>query len=197
MDSYFTVDQVSKGLFKDKGSRFLAFAHQVCSEDDVRRIVKQYKMEFYDARHHCYAFVIGPDAKCKRGSDDGEPSNSAGAPILGQIESRKLTNVCVVVIRYFGGKKLGVPGLIHAYKSAASEALDRAKIIKGFVMAEFTFSHPIGRVGEVQQCINKFDFSIIEEEYGEQCTLRIEVKLGDYKRISSAIHHMGYETKLI
>lgn len=129
-DLYTTLGGVGEGLFKEKGSRFLAFAHHVTGEEDVARVLAHYRKEYYDARHHCYAWMLGPDRKRFRANDDGEPSGTAGKPILNQILSAGLTDVLVVVIRYFGGIKLGTSGLINAYKTAAKEALNNAPKIQ-------------------------------------------------------------------
>src|SRR5690242_5641679 len=122
--SYQTIEKSSDSIYKEKGSRFLAFARPVSSESDVKKVLESLRKEYFDARHHCFAWILGPEKKLFRAFDDGEPNHSAGDPILGQIRSRNLTNVLVVVVRYFGGTKLGVGGLISAYKTAASDALD-------------------------------------------------------------------------
>ncbi|HYW95669.1 MAG TPA: YigZ family protein, partial [Bacteroidales bacterium] len=132
-DNYLTIKQRGEGLYKEKGSKFIGFALPVESEDHIKGELESIRKNFHDARHHCYAWRLGPDMELYRANDDGEPGNSAGKPILGQIESRKLTNVLVVVVRYFGGTLLGVGGLINAYRTAASEALDRSVIVKKYV----------------------------------------------------------------
>lgn len=129
VDEYLTISKPSEGLFKDRGSKFLAFAYPVSSEDEIKEIQEHLRSEYHDARHHCYAYMLGKDKNVFRANDDGEPSSTAGKPILGQIKSYDLTNILIVVIRYFGGTKLGVSGLINAYKTAAEEALKNAKII--------------------------------------------------------------------
>ena len=129
-DSYKVVTTPGEGLYKEKGSKFFAEAFQVHSEAEVKAKVAEIKKKYFDAKHHCYAFIIGPDKSCYRSSDDGEPSGTAGKPILNQILSKDLTNVCVVVTRYFGGQLLGVPGLINAYKTSAREALDNCGVME-------------------------------------------------------------------
>lgn len=123
-DTYFTLKGNSEGFNKEKGSKFLAFAYVVSNEDDVKKTVAELKKKYYDARHYCYAYVLGDQSEIYRAKDDGEPGHSAGDPILGQIRSKKLTNTLIVVVRYFGGTKLGVGGLIHAYKTAAADAIE-------------------------------------------------------------------------
>ncbi len=127
-DLYKTIEEASTGIYKEKGSKFLAFAYPVATEYEVKDILDGLKKEYYDARHHCYAYVLGADKDKFRANDDGEPSSTGGKPILGQILSNDLTNIFIVVVRYFGGTKLGVSGLINAYRSAASDAINNAKI---------------------------------------------------------------------
>ena len=129
-DSFLTILAPSQGLFKDRKSRFVSLAFPVTTEEEIKEIVKKIKKEYYDAAHHCYAYVLGAKRTVFRSNDDGEPA--AGAPILGQINSKNLTNILVVVVRYFGGIKLGVPGLINAFRTATSNALDNAKVITEF-----------------------------------------------------------------
>src|SRR5689334_3258152 len=117
--SFLTIESVSEGIFKEKGSKFLAFAYPVSSESDIKLRLEELRKKYFDATHHCYAWMLGSDKKHFRAADDGEPNHSAGAPILGQIKSKNLTNVLVVVVRYFGGTKLGVGGLTQAYKAGA------------------------------------------------------------------------------
>ena len=126
-DSYKEVVGTSKGLFKDKGSKFIAYCFSVKTQEEVKQRLSEVKKMEFTARHHCFAYILNPDKSAQRNSDDGEPSNSAGKPILGQILSRNLTNTLIIVVRYFGGVKLGVSGLINAYRSAATEALENSR----------------------------------------------------------------------
>lgn len=130
MDSYLSISAPSEGIYKEKGSKFLAFAYPIFSEEDFKNHLQELKKTYHDARHHCYAFKLGLGDNEYRYSDDGEPNNSAGKPIYGQILSKNITNVGIVVIRYFGGTKLGVGGLVTAYKEAAADALNHAEIIE-------------------------------------------------------------------
>ncbi|OFX54518.1 MAG: YigZ family protein, partial [Bacteroidetes bacterium GWA2_30_7] len=129
-DTYLTIESQSEGLFKDKGSKFIAFAIPVCNEDEIKQHLESIRKKYYDARHHCYAYRLGLEGNIYRTNDDGEPSNTAGKPIYGQILSNELTNVLIIVVRYFGGILLGTGGLINAYKSASANAIANAKIIK-------------------------------------------------------------------
>lgn len=128
-DSYKTIKGLSEGQYKDRGSKFLAFAYPVYSEEEIKEIQQKLRKDYHDARHHCYAYRLGADMKIFKANDDGEPSNSSGKPILGQIQAFDLTNILIIVVRYFGGTLLGVGGLIQAYKTAASEALKNAEIV--------------------------------------------------------------------
>lgn len=128
-DSYRSIASESRGLFKDNGSRFIAHAYPVETEEEVKQIVAALKKEYYDARHHCYAYRLGHTGEKFRASDDGEPSGSSGRPILGQIDSNGLSDILIVVVRYFGGIKLGIPGLIRAYKTSSADAISNAQII--------------------------------------------------------------------
>ena len=143
-DTYKSIASASEGLFKDNGSRFIALAYPVESEEEVREIVSLLRKEYHDARHHCYAYRLGVDGAVFRSSDDGEPSGSAGRPILGQIDSAGLSDILVVVVRYFGGIKLGIPGLIRAYKTSTADAISNARVIEkiagDWYVIEFDYS---------------------------------------------------------
>lgn len=144
-DTYKMLSAPGEGLYKEKGSKFIATAFTVTSEEEVKQALVEVKKKYYDARHHCYGYMIGPDKSCFRSSDDGEPSGTAGKPILNQILSKDVTNVCVIVVRYFGGIKLGVSGLINAYKTAARDALDNAVIVEKTVDEVYSleFGYPL------------------------------------------------------
>ena len=142
-DTYKTITADARGLYKDRGSRFIAIAMPVTSQEEIRMKLEALRKEYHDARHHCYAWVLAPDRLTWRVNDDGEPSGTAGRPILGQINSRELTNILVVVIRYFGGTLLGVSGLINAYRSAASDALANANIAERQVMDRWLVTFPL------------------------------------------------------
>lgn len=172
IDSYKTIKSSSEGEYKEKGSKFLAFAFPVNSEEEVKEKLEELRKSYYDARHHCYAYILNPEANQYRANDDGEPSHSAGDPILGQIRSLELTNVLVVVVRYFGGTKLGVGGLINAYKTAAEEALKKGQIIEERVRVEFLIKYPYEATNEVMRLTAEFDISILEQEYTTSCSLK-------------------------
>jgi uncharacterized YigZ family protein len=175
--SFRTIQAYSEGLYKESGSKFLAFAYPVSSENEIKLKIEGLKKKYFDATHHCFGWVLGADKARFRAVDDGEPNHSAGDPILGQIRSKELTNVLVVVVRYFGGTKLGVGGLIQAYKLAAEEALNKATIIEEDVTEKFLIRFPYDETSEVMRLIKEFDIKILKQEYQEDCLLEIELKL--------------------
>jgi len=172
-----TIQQPAEGLYKEKGSRFLAFAYPVTHEAGIKEAIETLKKKYFDARHHCFAWVLGPDKKHFRAFDDGEPGHSAGDPILGQIRSRDLTDVLVVVVRYFGGTKLGVGGLISAYKTAAQEALDQAVIIEKEVLETVTMTYAYEATPEAMKLVKEFELAVQEQAFETQCVLRAAMPL--------------------
>ncbi|MDB3926644.1 YigZ family protein [Flavobacteriales bacterium] len=191
-DSYLEVVGSSKGLFKDKGSKFIAYAYSVKSEEDVKQRLAEVKKQEYAARHHCYAYILNPDKSAQRDSDDGEPSNTAGKPILGQLLSRELTNTLVVVVRYFGGVKLGVSGLITAYRAAASEALEDITVEKRFVKDVFTVYFKYPEMNNVMRMIKDNALEIINQDFELECALTFCVKKSQSEKIQSifALNHL-------
>ena len=156
-DIYKSISSASEGLFKDNGSRFIALAYPVESEDEVREIVAGLRKEYHDARHHCYAYRIGKDGSTWRASDDGEPSGSAGRPILGQIDSAGLSDCLVVVVRYFGGIKLGIPGLIRAYKTSTADALANAQVTEKIAGAWHRIRFTYEQMPQVMKVVKDLD----------------------------------------
>lgn len=175
--SFYTVQGVSEGIFKEKGSKFLGFVYGVQNEADIKARLETLQKKYFDASHHCYAWMIGPEKKHFRAFDDGEPNHSAGTPILGQIKSKNLTNVLVVVVRYFGGTKLGVGGLTQAYKAAAEIALGNSTIVEIELTAGFSLEFDYGESAEVMRMVKEFDLTIEHQTYDERAQLRINVKL--------------------
>lgn len=182
-DSYKVVTTPGEGLYKEKGSKFFAEAFPVHSEAEVKAKVAEIKKKYFDAKHHCYAFIIGPDKSCYRSSDDGEPSGTAGKPILNQILSKDLTNVCVVVTRYFGGQLLGVPGLINAYKTSAREALDNCGVIEKTVDEVYSLSFGYPLLNEVMRILKEENLEQRNTKFELDCYLEIAVR----KSISNKI----------
>lgn len=177
--TYRTIGKPAEGLFKEKGSRFLAFAYPVSSEQEIKARISALEKKYFNARHHCYAWMLGPDQQLFRAFDDGEPNHSAGDPILGQIRSRDLTDVLVVVVRYFGGVKLGVGGLITAYRAAAEEALNQADIIEKEVTETIRLTYAYHATPEVMRLIKDFDLAIQSQSFEEDCRMTAVFKLRD------------------
>lgn len=176
-DSYKSIPGPSEGLFKDNGSRFISFAFPVETEDEAKSIVCELKKKYHDARHHCYAYRLGHLGDRFRANDDGEPSSSAGRPILGQIDSRGLSDVLVVVVRYFGGIKLGIPGLIRAYKTSTAEALDNAGSVEKIAGKWFRVRFGYEAMNSVMKILKDMDLRQRGQDFGTECTLQTWVRL--------------------
>lgn len=174
--SFHTIEAPAVGSYRESGSKFLSFAYPVSSENEIRDNLEALKKKFYDAHHHCYAWMLGPDKGRYRAFDDGEPNHSAGDPILGQIKSRNLTDVLVVVVRYFGGVKLGVGGLIQAYRTAAEEALNNAAVVEREITHAITIRYSYEATTEVMRLVKDFELIIVRQEFLEECVLYAEVK---------------------
>lgn len=175
MNHYHTIDKPSVAEFKDRGSRFLAYAFPIQSVDDFKKRLRELKEEHPKAVHHCFAYRLGTDGNSFRASDDGEPSGSAGKPILGQIDSKGLTNVAIVVVRYFGGTLLGVPGLINAYKTVASFALQLAPIVQKAVMVPYDLQFDYTLMNEVMIVVKRFGCQIMQNEAQLFCRMIIGI----------------------
>ena len=176
-DAYRSIAARSEGLFKDNGSRFIALAFPVETEDQVREIVASLRKEYHDARHHCYAYRLGYRGDRFRANDDGEPSGSAGRPILGQIDSMGLSDVLVVVVRYFGGIKLGIPGLIRAYRTSTADALGRAEIVGKVAGKRFRLTFDYLSMNGVMKVLKDLGLSPAGQDFGLQCSLEVRVRL--------------------
>jgi len=186
-DTYKTISSISEGLYKEKGSKFLAFAHPVNTVEEVKPILENYRKTYYDARHVCYAYNIGAEGEEFRTNDDGEPSGTAGKPIFGQIQSFGLTNVLVVVIRYFGGILLGTGGLVVAYKGAAAEALSAAEIIEKTVDTDFQFRFEFPFMNDVMRIVKNMDAHIVSQSYEMDCFMQLRIRKNEAKRLETAL----------
>ncbi|MFT2010086.1 IMPACT family protein [Pontibacter sp. 13R65] len=175
-DTYRTLAAPAEGLYKEKGSKFISLAYPVYSEEEIKEIYAGLKKQYYDARHHCYAYSLGADKSRYRANDDGEPNHSAGDPILGQIRSADLSNVLVVVVRYFGGIKLGVSGLIHAYKTAAADAIANASIIEKHEMALLQVNFEYLQMNEVMSLVKEYNLEMRDQQFELSCKLTLEVR---------------------
>jgi uncharacterized YigZ family protein len=183
-DSYFTLDQPSSGLYKDRGSKFLYFAFPVENEDQIKNELTSLKKTYFDASHHCFAWILGPNGEQFRANDDGEPNHSAGDPILGQIRSRHLTNVLLVVVRYFGGTKLGVSGLIQAYKTSAQLAIEDSQIIEKQVMKKIEIHFTYSKINEVMKIIKAENLEIRHQELNMDCRITLELRAGIEEKVT-------------
>lgn len=176
-DEYRSIASRSEGLFKDNGSRFIALAFPVETEEEIREIVAGLKKEYHDARHHCYAWRLGYRGDRFRANDDGEPSGSAGRPILGQIDSLGLSDILVVVVRYFGGIKLGIPGLIRAYRSSTADALSQAEVIGKVAGRTFRVGFDYLSMNSVMKVLKDMGLTPSSQDFGLSCTLEVRVRL--------------------
>lgn len=188
--SYRTIAKPAEGLYKEKGSRFLAFAFPVEAETEIKAHLAQLEKRFFDARHHCFAWMLGPEKKSFRAFDDGEPNHSAGDPILGQIRSKDLTDVLIVVVRYFGGVKLGVGGLIGAYKAAAEEALNNAEIVEREVTGTIRIEYEYEATPAVMRLVKEFDLFNISQRFEAMCALTAGYKLRDREKLLERLELM-------
>lgn len=175
-DTYRSIAARSTGLYKDNGSRFLAFACPVETEDEVKALVDSFRKEYHDARHHCFAYRLGLDGARWRANDDGEPSGSAGRPILGQIDSAGLSDILVVVIRYFGGIKLGIPGLIRAYRTSTADALAQAQVTEKVAGRWVILRFPYDSLPSVMKVVKDLGLPQRGQSFQEECTLEVRVR---------------------
>lgn len=174
-DSFQTIGETTESLFKDRGSKFIGYAIPVSNEDEVKTQLEQLRELHPSARHVCYAYILGSNSETYRANDDGEPNGSAGLPILNQIRSKEITNVLVAVVRYFGGTKLGVSGLIHAYKEAAKQALDLSTVITTVMKASIRLRFPHSSIGDVERTIRQNNYEISEQHFGMDCEWTVQV----------------------
>jgi uncharacterized YigZ family protein len=190
-DTFLTLSRDSEGLYKEKGSKFLAFAYPVSDENEVKDKLEALRKKYYDARHHCYAYILGKDKDNYRANDDGEPNHSAGDPILGQIRSNELTNVLIVVIRYFGGTKLGVGGLITAYKTAAAEAISANEMVTEIVTQKIKFTFAYLDMNDVMRLIKEYDLEIKNQVFDNTCTMTIRVREAYYEQVMERLREIS------
>lgn len=176
LDEYKTIKAESKGTYSELRSKFLAFAHPVRSVDEAMSLVEQYQRKYYDARHCCWAYMLGSERETFRSNDNGEPSGTAGKPILGQINSNQLTDIMILVVRYFGGVKLGTSGLIGAYKTAAAEAIQNAEIVTRTVDEEYTFDFEYPLMNAVMKVVRDLDARIVSQSYDMDCKMTLSIR---------------------
>lgn len=182
-DTYRTLKSSSEGLFKDKGSKFISIAVPIRSEEDAKEALEEIRKKYHDARHHCYAWALGVEREHYRSNDDGEPSNSAGKPILGRLESHDITQLLIVVVRYFGGVKLGVGGLINAYRSAAEDAILNGKIVKRKQKMHFTVFFEYPQMNDIMQVIKNNKLAQIDQDFALSCKIKLTCPNADYSQV--------------
>ena len=195
-DTYKTIKSSSTGLFKDRGSRFVSFAFCVTDIDQIKPIIDKIRKDHHEARHHCFAFMIGADRLIWRTNDDGEPSGTAGKPILGQINSHSLTNILIVVSRYFGGTLLGVPGLINAYKSAALSVLENCDIIELTLHEIHEINFPYENLNVVMKILKEEAIDQSDQEFDLECRIRISIRVSSSERIITRLSRITGLTHL-
>ncbi len=187
VDAYKTIQEKSEGTFSELRSKFLAFAHPVTTVEEAMALVEQYQKKFYDARHVCWAYMLGADRETFRSNDNGEPSGTAGKPILGQINSLELTDVIVLVVRYFGGVKLGTSGLIVAYRTAAAEALANAEIVDRTVDVEYTFNFEYPFMNGIMKVVREMEARIVGQSYDMDCSMTVSIRMGKLDELKERI----------
>ena len=192
-DEYRTISGTSEGYYTEKRSKFLAFAHHVEDVTEVKDIVAGYRKKYYDARHVCYAYILGPDRLEFRANDDGEPSSTAGKPILGQINSNELTNILIVVVRYYGGVNLGTSGLIVAYREAAADALQHANIETRQVeeIVKYTFAYP--QMNDVMRIVKDMNPRIVSQTYDNTCEIVLSIRKSEAEQLKSKLAKLSFE----
>ncbi len=194
IDEYTTIiNSVGEGFYSEKRSKFLAFAHHVTSKDDVKVLLKFYQEKYYDARHVCYAYILGPEQKDFRAVDNGEPSSTAGKPIMGQILSHGLTDVVVYVIRYYGGINLGTGGLIRAYRTAADDALNHSvtavKQVEEFIVWHFTYP----MINAVMHIVKEMNLRIVSQDFDTDCSIKLAVRKSDAEILRRRLADLSFE----
>ena len=187
IDEFKTIKDKSEGTYSELRSKFLAFAHHVATVEEAMAFVEQYQKKYYDARHVCWAYMIGPERETFRSNDNGEPSGTAGKPILGQINSNELTDIIILVVRYFGGVKLGTSGLIVAYRTAAAEAIANAVIETRTVDEEYTFSFEYPLMNSIMKVARDMDARIISQSYDMDCQMTLSIRRGKMQELQEKI----------
>ena len=184
-DKYKEIKSNTTGIYKEKGSKFIAYTFPVYSEGEVKEKLEEVKKLEHSARHHCYAYVLNPDKSAQRANDDGEPSSTAGKPILRQIQSNDLTNILIIVVRYFGGVKLGVPGLIRSYKTAASDAISKSTIITKTIKEYYQVDFKYPQMNDIMRIVKENDLEIVNTDFQINCNLIFAAQKSKAKSIVS------------
>lgn len=193
-DQYRTIThQMGEGFYSEKRSKFLAFAHHVTTENEVKELLQTYKKKYYDARHCCYAYMLGADRSVFRANDDGEPSSTAGKPILGQINAHELTDILIVVVRYFGGTKLGTSGLIVAYRTAAGAAIENAQIETRYVedIIDYSFTYPL--LNEVMRVVKELEPRIVSQTFDNTCHISLAIRKSQVDELRQRLQQLSFQ----
>lgn len=193
MDSYKTIKQISEGTYSEKRSKFLAFAFHVITEEEIKEIVSEYRKKYYDARHVCWAYMLGAQRTDFRANDDGEPSSTAGKPILGQINKNELTDILIIVVRYYGGVNLGTSGLIVAYRTAAAEAIANAEIIKLYDEEVVTYDFPYVMMNDVMKIIKDMSPRIVNQTYDNTCEIQLSIRKSQAPLLKSRLEKLSFK----
>ena len=192
-DEFKTISNVGEGFYSEKRSKFLAFSHHVETEEQVKDIVAQYRKKYYDARHVCYAYMLGAERQVFRANDDGEPSSTAGKPILGQINSNELTDILIVVVRYYGGVNLGTGGLIVAYKTAAAEAIAASEIEIRQVEELVTYNFPYVMMNDVMRVVKEMKPRIVNQVYDNTCEITLSIRKSEAEQLKNRLDKLSFE----
>lgn len=193
-DEFLTItDTPAEGFYSEKRSKFLAFAFHVTSEEEVKQYVAEFRKKYYDARHVCWAYMLGADRTDFRANDDGEPSSTAGKPILGQINKNELTDILIIVVRYYGGVNLGTSGLIVAYRTAAAEAIANAEIVSQFVEEEVVFDFPYIMMNDVMKIIKDMSPRIISQIYDNTCEMKLSIRKSEAPILKSKFDKLAFK----
>ncbi len=197
-DTYKTIAAPAQGIYKEKGSKFLAYVYPIGTEDEVKEHVQKLKKEYFDARHHCHAYRLGGKGEQFRVNDDGEPSGTAGKPILGQLLSHELTNILVVVIRYFGGIKLGTSGLIYAYKTATADAIANAEIVERTIDEQLSISFGYAVMNDVMRILKEEQPDILSQQLDISCHINLAIRKSKSDRLKERLQKVeGLEIEII
>ncbi len=189
-DTYRTLAAPAEGLYKEKGSKFLAFAYPVCTTDEVKAHLDELRKQYFDARHHCYAYILGPNKDAYRANDDGEPSGTGGRPIHGQLLSADLTDTLIVVVRYFGGILLGASGLANAYKTAARDAIDHAQIVERTIDVRYRLNFEYALMNDVMRILKDFELKPENQHFDLDCSLEVSVRQSMSVRLYDAVANL-------
>jgi uncharacterized YigZ family protein len=192
-DEYRTIKTEGEGYYTEKRSKFLAFAHHVTSTDEIKDILARYRKKYYDARHVCYAYMLGPERTEFRANDDGEPSSTAGKPILGQINSQELTDILIVVVRYYGGVNLGTSGLIVAYREAAADAIAHSEIETRQVEELVTYSFAYPMMNDVMRIVKEMQPRIVSQTYDNTCEIQLAIRKSEAEILRNRLAKLSFE----